>query len=180
MNIYKILSSKERQKILEDVLYKERAFRVSEVASRLNLSKGLVSGFFNLLTNEGILRKDGTDFTVRDNFCVSALKILLNFNSVKANIFQKYKLVIGAGFFGSFVKGDNTEESDIDLYILVEDSTENNLAKITKELKKENSKISPLYLTGEKINELKDNDPVFYHSLVFGSIRIYGKGIDEF
>lgn len=180
MNIYKILSSKERQGILEDILYKEKALRVNEVASRLNLSKGLVSGFFNLLATEGILRKDGNEFRVQDNLCVSAIKILLNFTGFNPNIFRKYKFVIGAGFFGSFVKGDNTEESDIDLYILIEDTTENNLAKITKELKKENSKINPLYLTQEKINDLNDNDPVFYHSLVFGSIRIYGKGIDEF
>lgn len=179
MNIYKILSSKERQEILGDVLYKEKALRVSEVASRLNLSKGLVSGFFNLLADEGILRKDGTEFTVQDNLCVSAIKILLNFNGFKPNIFRKSKFVIGAGFFGSFVKGGNTESSDIDLYILVEDTSEDNLAKITKELKKENDKINPLYLTREKITHLKNNDTIFYHSLVFGSIRIYGEGIDE-
>jgi len=180
MNIYKILSSKERQKILEDILYKEKAFRVGRVSSRLNLSKGLISEFFNLLVGEGILRKKGTEFIVQDNLCVSALKVLLNLNGFNPNIFREYKFVIGAGFFGSFVKGENTESSDIDLYVLVEDTTEDNLAKITKKLKKENSKINPLYLNREKINHLKDNDTVFYHSLVFGSVRIYGEGIDEF
>lgn len=178
MNIYKLLSTEERIKILEDILYKEKLLGVSEVAERLNLSKGLVSMFFDILVEETILRKTGIKFEVLKNIDVAALKILLNLNSFDTSVLKKFEFVKGVGLYGSFVKGENTEESDIDIYVLIEDTRDENLAKLTKELKRKDAKINPLYLTEDKLRILKKEDTVFYHSLIFGSINIYGKGIE--
>ncbi len=179
MNIYKILSSKERQKILEDILYKEGEISVSKVSSRLNLSKGLVSDYFKILVNEYILKRNGGKYVVQDNLNVKALKILLNLNRFNWKFFEEFDFVRGAGLYGSFVKGGNTEDSDIDLYVLVEESEEENLAELTGKLNELDERINPLYLTEDKIKHLKNEDAVFYHSLVFGSINIYGVGIEE-
>jgi predicted nucleotidyltransferase len=179
MNICALLSTKERLKILGYVVYKNGQFTISRVAKELKLSKGLISKYFHMLLKEKILSKSNNSFFVNDNIHSETLRILLNLSMLNlTNIFGKYKFVKAAGFYGSFVKGTNTEESDIDLWILIEKVEEEKVARLTKELKRENEKIKPLYLTKEKINVLKKEDPVFYNSLVFGSINIRGEKIE--
>lgn len=178
MNIHKLLSTKERVKILKLVLYRTGSMSVTDVAKRLKLSKGLVSKFFDILVKEHILKKTNTEFKVQDNLSTSAVKILLNLESFDAKLFKKFPFVKGAGLYGSFAKGRNTEESDIDLWVLIDSTAEENLAKLTKELKEKYGNIKPLYLTKEKVKVLKKDDTVFYHSLVFGSINVYGEEIE--
>lgn len=179
MNIHRLLSTKERVRILKFVLYKTSPLYVNEVAKNLGLSKGLVSKFFSILSRENILKKTNNKFTVQDNLNTSAIKILLNLDNFDTNTFKKFKFVKGVGLYGSFVKGKNTEESDIDLWVLVgHDAQEENLARLTNELKKKHGNIKPLYLTKKKIKILKKEDVVFYHSLVFGSINIYGEELE--
>lgn len=177
MNIPKILSTKERLKILKFVIYKIEPLNVNKIASELNLSKGLVSKFFDILTKEGLIKRTGKKLLVQDNTSTKAIKIMLNLESFDAKIFKKYSFIKSAGLYGSFTKGKNTEESDIDLWILMEKTKEEYLAKLTNDLKKKFKGIKPLYLTEEKLKTLKKEDTIFYYSLIFGSITIYG---DEF
>lgn len=178
MNLHKILSTRERIRILKLILYKTSAFGVSDVAKDLSLSKGLISKFLDILTKDNILKKANARFVVQDNLSTRAVKILLNLNDFDRNLLKKFKFIKGAGLYGSYVKGKNTEESDIDLWVLIDKTEEETLAKLTKELKKKYGKIKPLYLTKEKIETLKSKDSVFYHSLVFGSINVYGEEIE--
>ncbi|HEY9206054.1 MAG TPA: nucleotidyltransferase domain-containing protein [Candidatus Methanoperedens sp.] len=178
MNIYRLLSTRERVKILKFVLYKTGTFGVSDVSRELKLSKGLVSKFFDILIKEKVLRKLNKGFQVLDNLNTHAIKIFLNVESFNVNIFKKFKFIRAAGIYGSFAKGTNTEESDIDIWIIVDRTNEEDLAKLTNELKKKYVNIKPLYLTKEKIETLKREDAVFYHSLVFGSINVYGEEIE--
>jgi predicted nucleotidyltransferase len=179
MNIQKLLSTKERIMILKFALYKTSVFGVSDAAKSLRLSKGLVSKFFYILARENILKKKNNKFMVQDNPSTRAIKILLNLDDFEANIFEKFKFVKGAGLYGSFVKGKNTEGSDVDLWVLIDNTQEERLASLTNELKKKHENIKPLYLTREKIKTLKKEDAVFYYSLVFGSINVYGEEIEE-
>lgn len=105
------------------------------------------------------------------------MRILLNLNRFDSTIFRKYTFVRAAGLYGSFVTGENTEESDIDVWIFIEDTSDEALAKLTSELMRKNGDVTPLYLTKEKLQLLKKEDVTFYHSLVFGSI-IYGEKIE--
>ena len=179
MNLHSLLSTKERLKILSHVIYQDRPFTISRTASKLKLSKGLVSKYFYLLLKERVLLKSGRVFSVQGNSRAKSLKILLNLNMPEfSGIFKKHKFVKAAGLYGSLAKGTNTEESDIDLWMLTEDTEEGKKAKLTNELKRKNSKINPLYLTSEKLGEMRKRDPVFYYSLVFGSISIYGEEIE--
>ena len=177
MNIHRLLSTKERVRILKFILYKTSPLYVNEVAKNLGLSKGLVSKFFGILSRENILKKTNNKFTVQNNLNTSAIKILLNLDDFDTNTFKKFKFVKGTGVYGSFVKGKNTEESDIDLWILIV-AREEDLAKLSNKLKKKYGNIKPLYLTKKKIKILKKEDVVFYHSLVFGSINVYGEEIE--
>ncbi len=179
MNIETLLSTKERVKILKSVIYRIESLSVNEVASETKLSKGLVSKYFRLLTENGVLKRLNGKFGVLDNIFVKSLKILLNLGSIDHRMFRKHKFVKGAGLYGSFARGTNTEESDMDLWILAEKTDEKNLAKLTNELKRKYENVRPLYLTEGKIKAVKKDDTVFYHSLVFGSIIVYGEGIEN-
>ena len=86
-------------------------------------------------------------------------------------------LVVGL-IFGSCAKGTNREDSDIDLWIKVKKTKEAELSKLTNVLKRKSERIKPLFLTKDKIEALKKEDTVFFHSLVFGSIIIYGEKIE--
>lgn len=179
MNIPALCSTKERLKILNHLLYKTELVSVNKTAKELKLSKGLISKFFDILVREKVFKKSKNQFIIKDNINTKAVRILLNLTNFDTNLFRKYKFVKSAAFYGSLTKGENTEDSDIDLWVLVEKVTEIDLMKLTSTLKKENKAVKPLYLTKEKLLKLKKEDPVFYYSLYFGSIIIYGDGIGK-
>lgn len=58
MNICTLLSTKEREHILNDVLFKQDHISVVDVSRSLNVSKGFVSRFFSLLSKERLIEKD--------------------------------------------------------------------------------------------------------------------------
>lgn len=178
MNINKIFSTFQRVTILEKIIYSDSLVSVNKTAKDLRLSKGLISKFLNLLVSEKILKKRRAKFIVLDNSFVRAIKILLNINNINPSIFKKYPFIEALGIFGSCTKGTNKEDSDIDLWIKVKKTKEEELSELTNVLKRKSERIKPLFLTKEKIEVLKKEDTVFYHSLVFGSIIIYGEEIE--
>lgn len=180
MNIEELFSTSERIKILNFAVYRKENLNVNKAAKELKLSKGLISKFFDILTKEKILKRNKNDFIVnQDNPSTKAMKILLNINNLDLSALKKYSFVKSSGIYGSVAKGTNTEESDIDIWILVDKANEEFLARLTSQLKKTNSKINPLYLTHEKLLKIKKEDSLFYNSLFFGSMNIYGEGIEK-
>lgn len=175
MNIHKLLSSKERVKILNYALYRTDPLAVNKTANELKLSKALISQFFSALKREGILNNKNE---IRNRLATKSLKILLNLNSIDIRAFSK-PFIQAAGLYGSFIKGENTEESDIDLWVLTENAKEEQLAKLTSELKEKHGNIKILYLTNEKLRILKNKDNLFYHSLIFGSVVVHGDKLEE-
>jgi len=175
MNINKLLSSKERLKLLNHIIYKTGRLTVNKTARELKLSKALVSQFISTLKKEGILNSKNE---IKDSLATKSIKIFLNLNLINPRAFNK-PFIKSAGLYGSFTRGENTEESDIDVWIIAENAKEEELAKLTSELKKQYGNIKPLYLTKEKLSALKKMDPLFYHSLVFGSVNIIGEKLEE-
>ena len=178
MNICALFSTRERVMILNEVIYRSGPIGVNEVAREARLSKGLVSKYLNRLVGEGVLEKRGGKFFVEENVNVRAVRILLNLSRFDTDLFEGHGFVRGAGLYGSHVKGSNTEESDVDLWILTEEADDEDLAKLTRELGEAFGGVRPLYLTKAKLGLLREEDPLFYHSLVFGSITIYGEGLE--
>jgi hypothetical protein len=177
MKISTLLSTKERERILNDVLFKQGEISVADVSRRLKVSKGFVSKFFSLLSKEKILKKSKNKYIVLANLNVRLLRILFNLRLFTDFNFGKYPFVRGAGIYGSCAKGENTEDSDIDIWIKIDKTDERELAKLTGSLKKLSGRISLLYLSKEKLGILRDEDPIFNNSIVHGSIRLYGEDI---
>jgi len=170
-----VFSTKERIKILELIIFKENSLSVNDVANQLKISKGLVSKYFDILAREGILKKTNGKPLVTDSSFVKGIRILFNIKNVNPRIFKKYPFVKSAGIYGSCAKGENKEDSDVDLWIRVKDTDENRLASLTSELNKKIKNVKVLFLTNGKIEKLRKEDPLFYHSLVFGLLIIYGE-----
>lgn len=177
MKINMLLSTRERERILNEVLYKEGEISVADVSRRLKVSKGFVSKFLSLLSKERILKKTKNKYVVLANIKVRLLKILFNLRLFADFNFGKYAIIRGVGIYGSCAKGENSEDSDIDIWIRIDKTDERELAKVTGSLKKLSGRISPIYLSEEKLEVLKKDDLPFYNSIVHGSIKLYGEDI---
>lgn len=175
-----IFSTTERLKILEAVIFKQGQVSVNETASRLALSKGLVSKYLDLLAKAGMARQHNGKFTIiEDSPLVKGIKVLLNLQRIPASFFKRYPFVKAVGVYGSCAKGENTEESDLDVWILINKAEEAAQAALTSELNKKIENVKPLLLSKAKLEQLKKEDPLFFYALAFGSIAIYG-GPDAF
>jgi predicted nucleotidyltransferase len=169
-----LFSTSQRIKILQTVIFRSGSVSVNNIASQLRLSKGLVSKYFQILLKEQILKKEKGKLVVADNTSVKAVKILLNLRRIDTRIFSKYPFVTAVGLYGSCARGENTEDSDVDLWVRVKDVEETKIASLTSEINKKIKNAKLLFLSDKKIEKLRKEDIMFYHSLSFGSIILYG------
>ena len=170
----KIFSTKERIKILKAVIFSDRPISVNVIAARLKISKGLVSKYLDVLLREGIAKKSNGKYLIVDSPITKATKILLNITGIDTGIFKKFDFVEAAGLYGSCAKGENTDESDVDLWIRIKDVSDEKAASLTAVMNKKIKNVKPLFLTTKKIEKMEKDDKLFYHSLSFGSIILYG------
>ncbi len=169
-----LFSTSQRIKILQAVIFRTDSVSVNNSASHLRLSKGLVSKYFQILLKQKILKKEKGKLFVSDTPLVKAIKILLNVKSIDARIFTKYPFVTAAGLYGSCARGENNEESDVDVWIRITDVTETQAASLTADIGKKVKNAKVLLLSDNKFEKIRKEDTMFYHSLVFGSINLYG------
>lgn len=171
----KIFSTNERIKILNSIVLNKNPLSVNFVASRLKLSKGLVSKYFDVLKNSGIVKRSNGKYLVIDSGLTKAIRILLVVSEIDTSIFEKYNFVKSVGLYGSCSKGENTEESDIDIWIMVNEAGDEKIASLTSEINKKIKRVKPLFITEKKLEKIKKDDELFYHSLSFGSIVLFGE-----
>jgi predicted nucleotidyltransferase len=169
-----LFSTSQRIKILEAVIFRAGNISVNNIASQLKLSKGLVSKYFQILLKKQILKKEKGKLVVADNASVKAVRILLNVRRIDTRIFGKYPFVTAVGLYGSCARGENTEDSDVDLWVRVKDVEESKIASLTSEVNKKIKNAKLVFLSDKKIEKLRKEDIMFYHSIAFGSIILYG------
>ncbi|MFC2062241.1 nucleotidyltransferase domain-containing protein [Elusimicrobiota bacterium] len=172
--MHNIFSTKQRIKILKSIIYETDSVSVNNTASKTKLSKGLVSKYFEILINADILKKTNGKLNVTDNSITKGVKILLNLDDIDNKIFRKKSFVESVGLYGSCAKGENNIDSDIDIWVRVRETNEEDLASLSSAINKKIKNGKILYLTEDKIRKMQKNDKLFYHSLVFGSIIIFG------
>ncbi|MEK6527763.1 MAG: nucleotidyltransferase domain-containing protein [Nitrospirota bacterium] len=169
-----LFSTEQRIRILQAVIFRTDDVSVNSTASQLRLSKGLVSKYFRILLKQKILKKGKVRLVVSESPSVRAIKILLNIKNIDVRIFSKYPFVIAAGLYGSCARGENTEDSDVDLWIRLKNIEETKAASLTSEINKKIKNAKILILNDRKLDTIRKEDSMFYHSLAFGSIILYG------
>lgn len=169
-----IFSTKQRIKILKAIIFNSESISVNSIAYGNKLSKGLVSKYYDILMKKGILKKENGKLFVTDSSITKGIKILLNINNIDLKLFKKHSFIKSVGLYGSCAKGDNTLDSDIDIWIRVKETAEETLASLSSAVNKKINNAKILYLTEDKIKKMQKDDKLFYHSLVFGSIIIFG------
>ena len=169
-----LFSTKQRIKILQAVIFRTESVSVNNTASLLKLSKGLVSKYFQILLKQKVLKKEKGLLVISDSPLVRAVRILLNIKNIDVRIFGKYPFVTAAGLYGSCARGDNSEESDVDVWIRLNDVEETKAAALTAEISRKVKNAKVLLLTDNRLKKIREEDSMFYHSLAFGSIILYG------
>lgn len=181
--IHKLFSTKEREKALLYLLNNpSRPHRVRDVAKRLSISLGSISGFFAILKKNKILRRSGNEFYVNtSNPLTKAAKLMINVMSLDVSPLKRIPGLEGVGVFGSCANGMNREESDIDLWVKVDKSVDVDIAALASRQMKEKMKrnVQLLILDPEKLAQLKEEDPIFFYSLIYGSVVLYGKSLQD-
>lgn len=177
MDVSWVFSTSQRIRILKHIIFDPGSIQVSNVARETNTSKGLVSKYLNGLVVEGLLMRDEDRFLVLEGPETKAIRIFLNIVSLDVSVFEEFPFIRSAGVYGSLVRGTNTRDSDIDLWILHDPVVPEELSKVSKKLIGIGN-VRPLYLSEDKIEYLRINDPVFYYSLIFGSITLCGEPLD--
>lgn len=172
----KLLSSKERIKVLEYILYRN-SFKVTEVSKELKLSKGFVSEYLDFLYKNKMIEKN-KGYQNKSSPMANSIKLMLNINKINISKINK-PFIKGIGLYGSWANGVNMYDSDLDIWIKTDKyPNENEIANISKTLRKmTNSDVQLLVLTPTKLEQIKKDKP-FFSSLYYNSLILWGEGIE--
>ena len=176
LNLPMTILTKGKKDEIVDYFLSTREMKVGQIARELGVSKGLVSLVFDDLVSLGVIR-DGRI----DQNKAKIVKLVLNLRKLLEmdfdKLLKKYKLR-SIGVFGSYMKGEDKPESDVDIWILADRRIpQRGLASIRKELQKMFGRdVDILVISKEVLSEMrKKNSPLFYdiiHSVVLAGDTI--------
>jgi len=175
----KLFGTEKRGAILSLILDRD-AFGVEEIAGELGISKGAVSMYFKELAEEGLLRKNGRRFQWIDLNARRELKRELNYWTLREKLLPLREDWIKAlGIYGSFARGENRPNSDIDVWIVVERENPLKIGELHEKLEAlTGKKVDLMVLTVDRLNRLKGQNPYLYWSIRLASLTIWGS-LDE-
>jgi predicted nucleotidyltransferase len=178
-----LFSREQREKILDHILGNpSRPYRVREISKEFKVSVGSVSQFLSLLKKSRILKRKGDNFFVDFNNPLSrTIKTVLNISNLDITPLRRIPGLLGVGLYGSWANGTNKEDSDVDIWIKVKKRVgEEIIAKISRQSSKKTKRnVQLLIIDAEKNRLLKKEDPIFYYSLVYGSVVLYGESLTD-
>lgn len=176
--IHRIASTEKRERILEYILEKEE-FGVEEVSGALGISKGLVSLYLKELLGLGLLeKKGGRKFFLKSGGAeLRETKRFLNFWMLRDKILPlREEWMLALGVYGSFARGENGPESDLDIWVLVEKNDPLRIMEFKEELETVTEReIDLLVLTREKLARLKEENPYLYWGIKLSSLVLWGE-----
>ncbi len=153
--------------------------RVSEISKALKVNKSAVSIMIKKLERMGVLKGKQADL---GNPLVKALKVLINIESMfdSGALALLKSRAVSAGIYGSVAKGTDIEASDVDIWIIPKKNLDglqtSRLMRLLSDLL--SRQVQMVVLDGHRLESMKKDDTNFYHSLVFGSILLFGDGIE--
>lgn len=155
--------------------YREE-FYVREIARVLHLGAGSASETLARLSEAGLLHRQERGRLVlyraaMESPLLREIKVcatLLEINSLVLHLQGKVRRAI---LFGSAATGEDTDESDIDLFIETDDasSAAESVATVQADLDRD---ISPIILTPGEFRSLKTRDRALYERILGGKVLI--------
>lgn len=174
-----LFKSEDRVRILRFVSLNDTV-SVRSVSIDTGVSKGLASLYLNLLVNDGLLSRSGRAFHRRNTDLWSVVKLLLNLDLLK-HALRLPPWARGIGIYGSWARGTNTSDSDLDIWVLVDTyapELEFRVAESDQDLSQlTNGPVHSLILTREKLEGIASSDKPFYANLIKDSITIDGESL---
>lgn len=167
--------SKLEQKIIKLLAdYPEKEFYAQEIAQKLKFSKASASGILKLLSDKGIIFKKIKGhmkfYQINPkNPELKSFRINLALEKVKSFLPKLEKFSKKIILFGSASRGEQTFDSDIDLFILTD-----NKNKIQAALKKMNKRlpVKSIVKNPGEWSEMEIKKPEFYQEIKSG-ITLY-------
>lgn len=166
------LSKTELELLNYSVMNPGKEFYCKNVSGETGISMGAVSQGLRALNRRGFIesRKKGretyysADIT---NPLIKHFKIfsnLLLLNGIVENLKKESKRIV---LFGSCAKGEDTEDSDIDLFILTDrkEKVKNIVSEKRAALER---KLSPIIVNSDEFAALRKNDAVLYNNIEEG------------
>ncbi|MFQ5975003.1 MAG: nucleotidyltransferase domain-containing protein [Candidatus Hydrothermarchaeales archaeon] len=176
--------TKNNIKILDQI--SSETLHIREIAEKTNTSPATVHKAIELfkkldfIVEKKVKNRKNVSLN-RKNVVLKKIRTLINTNKIlTSKAYKKLKKTGTIGVYGSFASGEDTPESDIDIWIYSKKKIDqiklkSTTRKLTNELGKE---VRPLTLTDEKIKELKEKDPEFYYRLKLTSVVLNGDIFD--
>jgi predicted nucleotidyltransferase len=179
MQTLEILFPQKKLKILEWILsHPTSKIKIREISKEIGVNPGYVSTLVAKLKKLDIIRGD---YVNMKNPETRALKIQFNISKIHRIVKKiKERKIAGVGLYGSFSKGTNVEDSDIDLWIKTkEDFSIEKQSKIRATLREKTGvgEISLMILTEKRLAEIRKKDSTLY-SILLNSFLIKGEHID--
>jgi predicted nucleotidyltransferase len=176
-----LFKSEDRIRILRFVSLND-TFSVHSVSNATGVSKGLASLYLNILVNYGLLSRSGRVFHKRNTGLWSVVKLLQNLDQL-THALRLPPWARGIGIYGSWARGTNTSDSDLDIWVLVDNydpEFEFRVAESDLDLSKlTNGPVHTLILTREKLAGIASSDQPFYANLIKDSITIEGESLES-
>lgn len=179
MNMNKVYSTPERERILRYLLYNQGEKTMREIAKEAKVSPAQVHKYLRILGKAGVAK--GT--VLLENPKVHAIRLAQNLGMLeKTNLVGALRKSIpgvkGVGIFGSWANGANQKDSDIDVWVNVEKEPEMlRAAEARKELEKKlGVGVDLVFLDEKRLRGHMEKNPVFYFS-IHHSIVLWGEGV---
>jgi predicted nucleotidyltransferase len=178
--LIELFKTEERARVLRYVMFRNSS-SVAEVSRATGVTKGLVSRYLRLLEEYGLLQKEGREYSPHDGAHSRPIKLLLNLQRIDLSALSLGS-ARGLGLYGSWARGTNHQESDLDVWIRADSlPPESMLARLQKDLSLQTgAEVNLLVLTPEKLERLKREDKPFYNSLVVGPVTLKGESLEEY
>ena len=185
MNTLSKLFTRDNIRILEE-LSKKDELDMNEIAESTSVSPNKVHEAIHLFQEVGIIQKREVKNKIfvsynRESALLKKIRSLLNIFEISG--LEEFKKLLGygiVGVYGSFAKGEDRPDSDIDIWLCPsKKSSPSELVSLTKGIENHFGKeVELVIFSREDLDGLREKEPEFYFKIKFTSITFNGNMIE--